>query len=349
MNRICIALFVAVSAAAQPAVQKAHEINNQGNRLSESGDCTGAEELYRQAAGMWRGLGPEYEAHLAGTLLNLGVAVSCEGRRADAVKVYEESLALHRRTLGDKNHRTISNMNLLASNYLMVGNFDRARALLEEALPVERELYKSDVQTARTLEGLSNCMIRDRRPQEALAPAEEALAIAIQSTGEESMDTALAYSSVGEAHRSAGNLERALPLYRKARAIYEKNVGPDHPRVASLLSQEGLILMQDGKLSLAEQLMVKAVGLIRTACPGCVVEMAIAQNNLGLLRLKQKRYREADEELSDAIALREKFEARPGLQLAESLQGLALAREKQNRLDDAERLSTRASEIRAYR
>jgi tetratricopeptide (TPR) repeat protein len=240
-------------------------------------------------------------------------------------------------------------MNLLASNYLMIGNPEKARALLEEALPIERELYPNDIQTARTLEALSNCMIRDGQIKESLPPAEEALAIAIKALGDDSMDAALAYASVAEAHRSNGNRDRALPLFRKSRAIYEKHLGPDHPRAASLLSQEGLILMQDGKLALAEQLMVKAVASIRSSCPGCVVEMAIAQNNLGLLRLKQKRYREADEELSQAVALREKFETHPGPQLAESLKGLAVAREKQHLLDDAAKLTDRAAEIRSYR
>ena len=47
------------------------------------------------------------------------------------------------------------------------------------------------------------------------------------------MDTALAYTSVAEAHRFAGAPERALPLYRKARSLYEKALGPEHPRVAA--------------------------------------------------------------------------------------------------------------------
>ena len=70
--------------------------------------------------------------------------------------------------------------------------------------------------------------------------------IAIKAAGEDSLDAALAYSNAGEAHRTSGHPERALPLFRKARALYERVLGPDHPRVASLLSQEGLIMMNDG-------------------------------------------------------------------------------------------------------
>jgi tetratricopeptide (TPR) repeat protein len=338
-----------ISVAAQTPAQNAQTYNNQGNHLVEKGDSGAAGALYRDAIAIWRSLGPEFEPHLAGSLLNLGVALSGDGKRAEAAKAYEEALVLHRRSLGDKHHRTVSNMNLLASTYLMLGSPERGDALLQEALLIERELFPDDIQKARTLEGISNSLIRAGRPGESLAPAEEALAIAIKAAGEESMDAALAYATVAEAHRAARNPDRALPLFRKSRALYAKSLGPEHPRVASLLSQEGLILMDDGKTSLAEQLMVNAVQLLNKSCPTCVVELSVAQNNLGILRLKQKRYREADEALTASVALREKFEARPGQQLVESLRLLAFAREKQRLFADAVRLTTRANSIVSYR
>ena len=154
---------------------------------------------------------------------------------------------------------------------------------------------------------------------------------------------------LAEAHRSMGSGARALPLYRQARALYQKALGPDNPRVATLLSQEGLILMQDGKLALAEQAMTQALRSLSKWCPGCLVELAIAQSNLGLLHVGQKRYREADEAYSAVIELREKFAVSPGPELADALQSLAEVREKERRFDDAARLKSRAQMIRGYR
>ena len=352
MKWICIGLILTgISTVAQTVTpaEQAQSWNRQGNRLVDKGEYAAAELLYRDAVAIWRSLGPGFDGHLAGSLFNLGIALSGDGKRVEAVKVYEEALALHRRSLGVKHHRTIANMNLLASNLLMLGNYDRAEALLQEALPIERELYPDDIQTARTLEGLSNAQVRRGLAAQALPEAEEALAIAIKATGGDSLDAALAYANVAEIHRCGGRPERAYPLFRQARALYESALGPDHPRVASLLSQEGLILMNEGKLSLAAESMVKAVKILRNNCPDCVVELAIAENNLGILRLKQKRYREADESLSNAVALREKFETNPGPLLADSLQSLAVAREKQRLFTDAVRLNNRAESIRAYR
>jgi len=349
MNWLLIGLLTAIGAAAQTSTETAHSLNTQGNRVAESGNYPEAQRLYQESIRIWRRMGPEFEGHTAGVLLNLAAALCGDGQRQAASKVFEEALALHRRALGVTHLHTLTNMNLAASNYLMLGDPERAEALLQEALPIERELYREDIQTARTLEGLSNLLIRRGQGREALPPAEEALRIAIHSTGEDSVDTALAYTSVAEAHRFIGRAERALPLFRKARWLYEKALGPEDPRVASLLSQEGLILMQDGKLSLAEQVMVRAVKTLRKGCPGCVVELSIVQSNLGLLRLKQKRYREADEALTIAVELREKFAVKPGPELADALQTLAIARQKLRLFDDAARLNTRAQMIRGYR
>jgi tetratricopeptide (TPR) repeat protein len=80
-----------------------------------------------------------------------------------------------------------------------------------------------------------------------------------------------------------------------------------------------------------------------------LAELSIAESNLGLLRLQQKRYREADEALTSAVELREKFSAKLGPELADALQTLAIAREKLRLFDDAARLNTRAEMIRGYR
>ena len=349
MNWLLIGLLTAIAASSQTPLENAQRLNEQGNRAGESGNDREAISLYQESLAVWRSMGPQYEGHTAGTLLNLAVSLSADGQRQEASKVLEEALALHRRALGPTHHRTVSNMNLLASNYLMVGDPERAEILLKDVLAIERELYPEDIQTARTLEALSNLFVRREKGSEALPLAEEALKITIHATGEDSLDTALAYSCVAEAHRFAGAPERALPLYRKARSLYEKKLGPDHPRVASIWSQEGLILMQDGKLTLADQAMTRAVSSLRKSCPVCAMELSITQTNLGLLRLKQKRYRDADEALTRAVELREKFAVKPGPELADALQNLATAREKQRLFEDAARLNARAQMIRGYR
>jgi tetratricopeptide (TPR) repeat protein len=343
-------LIVTIGASALHAqLATALDLNDRGNQASEAGRPDEAIGLYRDALAIWRASGPDYDAHRAGTLFNLGIAVSAAGNRPEAAKVLEEALVLHRKTLGERNLRTIANMNLLASNYLMIGKAEQAEALFREALPLARDMAPRDIQTARALEGISSVLVRRGQAAEAIAPGEEALSIAIQVAGENSLDAALAYANVGEAHRGAGHSERALPLFRKSRALYEKTLGPEHPRVAALLSQEGLLLLEDRKPASAEQLMTQALSTLDRGCPKCVVERAIAENNLAVLRLQQKRYADAGQLLTHVITLRENYTATPGPELAETLRLLAVVRQKEKRFDDAERLTRRANVILGYR
>ena len=153
MNWISLALLTAIAAGAQSPTEKAQALNDQGNRLAQENEMASAISAYRESVDIWRSLGPSYEAHVAGTLVNLGVSVAASGNRPAAAKIYEEALVLHRRTLGNQNHRTITNMNLLATTWLMIGVRDRAEALLQETLAIEREFYPADIQTSRTLRG----------------------------------------------------------------------------------------------------------------------------------------------------------------------------------------------------
>src|ERR1700730_685436 len=121
------AMAIPVSAQPDAATNLATNLNDRGNQAADHGNHAEAEALYREAIQIWRSLGVKYEAHLAGTLMNLGVALCGDGMRPAGSKVYEEALELHRRSLGTRHHRTISNMNLLASNYLMLADPDSAQ------------------------------------------------------------------------------------------------------------------------------------------------------------------------------------------------------------------------------
>jgi len=343
-------LFTLLAASAAHAqLAQAFDYNDRGNRALESGKAEEAAGLYREALVIWRASGPEYDAHRAGTLFNLGIAVSSSGNRVEAVKIFEQALEIHRRTLGLQQIRTLSNMNLLAANYVMLGRDSEAEQLFLESLPLVRQHFPGNVQEARALEGLSAVYLRQDKVEEARVLGEEALKVAIAAQGDESLDAALAYANMGEVHRAAGHNERALPIIRRSRSIYSSHLGPSHPRVAALLSEEGMILMEDGKLAMADQVMSDALNALEERCPNCTFEIAMAENNLATLRIKQKRYGEADKLLTRVIARRERFTTAPGRELAETLRLLAAVRKLEKRNEDVEALTRRADTIMGLR
>ncbi|HEY1493357.1 MAG TPA: tetratricopeptide repeat protein [Candidatus Solibacter sp.] len=272
-------------------------------------------------------------------LLERGYALAGQGNREEAIGIYRQALELNRRALGEKHLLTLTNMNLLASAYLMNGNLIGAEPLVTEIVSTARELYPRDIQLSEALGSWSYILSRRGRLAEAETVAGEALALSLATEGEDSINSAMMYANAGGIHRLEGQDARALPLFRKALAIYEKKLDPADPRIGSLLSQEGLILMRDRQFTLADRAMSRAVDLLRQSCPGCVTENWIAESNLALLRLAQNRYEEADRLFTHVISLRE---------TAEALRGLAIVREKERRHKDAVLLRQRANQLLAY-
>ncbi len=341
MKSIILVLLALGTASAQR--EAASELNDRGLAASEARRFDDAKRFFGEAIRKYEGLGPEYDAHVAVTKMNLSQVYGAEGKRLECAAMLEESLAVFRRTLGIKDIRTLTAANILGGIYMMLGNHTRATSLFREALPIEREFHPDSEQLARSLGGLASVYLREGSAERAMPLAEEALAINMRVGGDQSLDVALAYANLAECHRVSGHAARALPLFRKSRAIYERVLGVDHPRVSSVLTQEGLMMLAEGKLALAEQALQRSLEIVAKSCPGCAFERAAAENDLALLRIRQGKFEEADRLLSDVLSLQEKSGGLPGPEVAVTLQSLAVVRQKERRYDDAERLKRRAA------
>jgi len=249
----CLASFL-VSGHAQnadgPAALTLHE---SGQAALARADYAEAERLFVNALTIWRNLGPQYEAHAASTLLKLGDAYSQAGKWQQGITALEEALQLNRRSLGPKQIRTVFNLNSLCHAYQLPAELERAEAACSEALLVERELYPDNALVGQTLLGISLLRRRQARLDEAMEAGEESLRETLRARGEATTEAAVAYENVAALHLSAGRPVRALPLFRKARFIYEKVLGPANPIVGSVISQEGLALLEDGLVAQPKQ------------------------------------------------------------------------------------------------
>jgi tetratricopeptide (TPR) repeat protein len=305
--------------------REALELNERGREAAARRDFTAAERDYRAAADLYRSLGAPFEAHVSIELFNLAEAICGEGRWREGSDVFREALELSRRGLGPKHIRTVATLNALGHVEMILGDFDSAAARFNETLALGRELYARDVQLAYALAGISSLKLRANLPDEALVFADEALQVVVAAEPKGGVDSALMYQNVGRIHRAAGRSERALPLLRKARALYEQAQATADPRYAATLSEEGLALMDEGKNVQADADLKRAIQLLEP-CAGCAIELAVARNNLGLLRFRQKKYAEADELLRNALAAEELFNPSDAAQIGRTRNALQQVR-----------------------
>jgi tetratricopeptide (TPR) repeat protein len=343
-----ISVYLILFALAPTIIQTVpNDLNDRALKAAEARQFETAEKLFNQSIALWRAQGDEYDLHVAFVENNLAQMYCAMGDRKRCSATLERALPVLRRTLGVKDQRTLTVMNLLGGVYMMLGDHSRATALFQEALPIERALYPNSAELGRTLSGLASLAMQEDRAAEGAPLAEEALAVSIKAEGDDSLDAALAYANMAEAHRVLGRLDRAEPLFRKSRSIYEKHLGPDHPRVSSVLTQEGLIAMQQNKLATAEQAFTRSLAILAKTCPDCVYERVAAENDLALLRIRQGDLAGANELLADVLARQEQSGCVPPSEIAVTLNSLATVAQRQKRYEDAERLKRRAAVMTA--
>jgi tetratricopeptide (TPR) repeat protein len=117
---------------------------------------------------------------------------------------------------------------------------------------------------------------------------------------------ATALNNLGLLYYAQGRYQEAEPLYRRALALREKVLGPDHPDVATSLNNLAGLYDTQGRYKEAEPLYRRALALWEKVLGPEHPDVATALNNLGLLYYAQGRYPEAEPLYRRALALREK-------------------------------------------
>ena len=90
MTRFGLGIFLTAIAFGQSNVQNAIDLNDRGNQASEKNDYAAAARFYRESSQIWLALGPDYNAHRAGTLMNEATVLCAAGDRTRGTALFEE-------------------------------------------------------------------------------------------------------------------------------------------------------------------------------------------------------------------------------------------------------------------
>ena len=158
--------------------------------------------------------------------------------------------------------------------------------------------------TAAWLQTRSRIASERGRPSEALALAEEALALRQAAQGDDHPDVAQAHNSLGLALHGLDRDLEALAAYASGLAICERVLGVDHPSAVPLLNNRGAALSALGRFD--EALASYRRGLeIRARVYGTAhPRYAFSLAQIGDALTNQGKYGEAAEYLQQALAIR---------------------------------------------
>ena len=138
----------------------------------------------------------------------------------------------------------------------------------------------------------------------------------------------------------------AEPLYVRALAIYEQELGGEHPDTATTLNNLAGLYRSQGKYAEAEPLYMRALAIREQELGGEHPDTATSLNNLALLYANQGKYAEAEPLYVRALAIYEQELGAEHPSTANSLNNLALLYKNQGKYAEAEPLYVRALTIR---
>ena len=142
-----------------------------------------------------------------------------------------------------------------------------------------------------------------------------------------------------------GRYADAESLHKRALAIREKALGPEHPRVASSLNNLAVLYDAQGRYADAEPLIKRSLAIDEKALGPQHPKVAVGLNNLARLYDAQGRYADAEPLYKRALAIQEKALGPQHPDVGQSLNNLAGLYESQGRYADAEPLYKRALAI----
>ena len=104
---------------------------------------------------------------------------------------------------------------------------------------------------------------------------------------------AKALECLANAHRQAGNLEKAGPFYKRALEIWQNARGPGHPKVGKILNSLGNLYRKQGRYGEAEKTLKRSLEVLENKLGKDHPQYAKTLDQLGSLYRELGRFEEA--------------------------------------------------------
>ncbi len=206
----------------------------------------------------------QLETEQAAWLLNQ-MAIYLYRAKADytiAEPLYERSLRIYEKVLGEDDPNVATSLNNLAVLYHVQGKYEQAEPLYERSLAIdEKALGKDHPDLAIDLNNLASLYQAQGKYEQAEPLFERSLAFCEYALGKDHPDVASSLNNLALLYDAQGQYEQAEPLYQRSLAIKEKALGKDHPAIATSLNNLAALYYAQGKYEQAEPLFERSLAI----------------------------------------------------------------------------------------
>ncbi len=296
---------------------------------------------------------PAADERRVASLENLATLYGATGKRLDLARTYKKLLEVRERTLGPDHPDVAMTLETLASLYV---DWSKGVPAVDAGVMPVSSPYKQEqntmppnvVRVATPQAGMPAGGRRVARLQDALGPAERALAIRESASGTDQVQVLPSVLLLAQIHLGLRQWVEARAHYSRAMAIQESDVTVDMI-VADSLSGAGFSCMEDAAYAETEHYYSQALRLYQERLGEEHPVVASVLFNIAVVNSKQKKYEQAADGFRDAIALHEKALGPGSALLLAPLDRYAEVLRKLGRADEAKAAEKRAKQIRGNR
>jgi serine/threonine protein kinase/Tfp pilus assembly protein PilF len=245
---------------------------------------------------------PRLQADLMSTM---GRVYRSLGLYPPAKKLLEDSLKLHRRTLGRDDPLVASDLHNLASVLRDMGKDAEAEPLVREALRLQRQRGETqNIDYASGLTNLGAVLEAKGELDQAEALYKKSLAIKRKLPQIDEQDIATSLNNLGKIYETKGNYAAAEPNYRESLAIRLK-LAQDRPstELATGLSSFASFLEDQKDLAGAEAFYRKTLEMRRKLYSVPNLKVARTLNNLGYVLQAEGKAADAERCYREALSI----------------------------------------------
>ncbi len=271
--------------------------------------------------------------------------LTSQGRHPEARTLLEAALIDLERAPPEKGDHTVSCiLDRLGTNMVRIGDLKQGAIFKLRAVETSRTSPLN-----RTTAVLANNLAATYAELNELDAAErwaqEALSIALQTTGENHPDRLLVYTTLAAIYGYRGDFARAEPLYRRALFHFEKSLGSGHVEVGLTAGNLADIYRTQERHGEAIVLYRKAIAAFESPARPYNRQLLWARSGLMVSCASSGRTNEAESLSKAVIASAERLSPKNDPMLSTVLHRLALVRLSQQDLVGAEALLKRTVSI----
>ena len=229
-----------------------------GQQSYQQGHIVDAENSYRSALNTADAFSSGDIRRLR-SLLGLARVLREETKFSESEKLYQRALTECEPVWGANHPNTAAALNGLAMLYQRSGRYSQAEALFRRILLIEQTTGgPQSPQFATALNNLGSLYVTEGRYTSAEPILQQALEI-FQRQGTTGIELADALYNLALVKQVADKKPEADSLYRAAIDVYEKHVGSDHPKFATVVYNRATLLSEMGRHVEAEELFRRSI------------------------------------------------------------------------------------------